>query len=382
MSALSIRRKRHRLVLALVSLVLAAAALAGVAVVRVQGKATPHTDAAASAAVLELAPAELYTVRRETLSEHVPLAGALRPVDQAVVKPTVTARVREVTVREGDRVEKGHVLVRLDTADLQARLNEKLSNLESSRAQLVLAEKTRANNAALRERGIVSQTAMDQAESSFRVNQAAVAALEAQVAVARKALADATIVSPVAGFIAERAINPGETAVTDAKVFSIVDLSRMEVEALVPASDIPRVQVGQKVNLRVEGFGDRRFKARVVRINPTTQANSRSISVFVVLDNDAERSLKGGMFASGNIVVAQREDGLAVPAEAVRQDGDGAFVLTVEQNRIARRPVTLGPIRTPEGFVEIAEGLSGGETVVAAPLTLAPDLPVRIAGTH
>jgi membrane fusion protein, multidrug efflux system len=312
----------------------------------------------------------------------VPLAGALRPVDQAVVKSTVTARVREAAVREGERVEKGQVLARLDTADLQARLNEKLSNLESSRAQLVLAEKTRANNFALRERGIVSQTAMDQAESSFRVNQAAVAALDAQVAVARKALADATIVSPVAGYVAERSVNPGETAVTDAKVFTIVDLARMEVEALVPASDIPRVQVGQKVNLRVEGFGDRRFKARVVRINPTTQANSRSISVFVVLDNDAERSLKGGMFASGNIVIAQREDALAVPVDAVRQDGDGTFVLAVEQNRIARRPVTLGPIRTPEGLVEIAGGLSGGETIVSAPLTLAPDLPVRIAGTR
>ena len=278
------------------------------------------------------------------------------------------------------RVMKGQLLARLDTADLAARLREKQSNLESARSALTLAQTNREKAVTLTQRGVKSQTALDEAENSWRNARANVAALEQQVTMARKALNDAAIYAPLDGLVAERFVNPGERVAVDAKLFVIADLDVMEVEALVPARDVPQLKSGQKVLLHVEGFGDRAFDGHIERINPTAQSGSRSIPVYILLKNP-EQVLRGGMFGSGEALLAEQRNAVAIPVEAVRREKDADVVYVLKDNRLERRAVQLSLTGTPDGRVAIASGVTAGETVVATPgLRLSDGLAARIAG--
>ncbi len=316
--------------------------------------------------VIELAALEVTRMVPVRLSDTVRLSGSVAPMEQSAVKSEVAAKLVEVAVREGQPVRKGQMLARFDSADLTARLNEKLANLEGAKAQLVLAEKTRTKNWTLRQKDIVSETNLDQAQSSFQFQQSQVAALTAQVDMARKALRDAVVTSPIDGMVAARAVNPGENLAINAALFTIVDLSRVEVEATVPADDVARLRTGQEVRLRVEGFGDRDFTGRIARINPMARAGSRAIPVYVSVDN-TDGALRGGMFASGEALVAQAEGAFALPPVAVRRDDQGDYALVIAGGRTERRAVTRQGLWSRGDLVQV-DGLAEGDRVVTGNL--------------
>lgn len=328
---------------------------------------------------VELAAVEVTRMKLRRLTDTVRLSGSVAPLNQTTMKSEVAARLVEVPVREGQPVRRGETLARFDTVELAARLNEKLSNLEGAKAQLVLAEKTRSKNLALRQKDIVAETSLDQAQSSFQFQQAQVAALSAQVELARKSLRDAVVVSPIDGIVAQRSVNPGDYLAVNAAMFVVVDLSRVEVEATAPADDVARLRPGQSVLLRVEGFGERNFPGRVARINPMTRAGSRAIPVYVDVDN-ADGALRGGMFANGEVVVAEAERAFAVPPVAVRHDERGDFVLVVTGDRLERREVTRRGLWSRGDLVQI-DGVADGDPVVTANLPgLTAGRAVRIMG--
>ena len=358
------------------------ALLAGAGVLwqaRRSGQAAVNANAPVPERVLELAAIELTRIEPRRLTETVRLSGSVDPVNWTVVKSEVAATLAEVLVREGQAVKRGDVLARFDTRDLAAKLAEKESNLAGARAQLAFAEKTRTKNLALRRKDIVAESSYDQAQSTWQVQQATVQALTAQVDQARKALNDAVVKAPIDGIVSERTVNPGETLGVNAKMFGVVDLSRVEVTATVPADDVARLQPGQTVLLRVEGFGERVFRGQLARINPQARAGTRAIPVYVAVDN-ADGALRGGMFASGDAVVAEAENALALPPAALRRDDQGDFVLSVADGRLTRTPVTRGAAWSRGELVQV-EGLSPGMLVVTAPLPgLQAGQAVRAAG--
>ncbi|CAO3421240.1 efflux RND transporter periplasmic adaptor subunit [Azospirillum endophyticum] len=373
------RRRFGRLLTVLLVLLLAGG---GIALWRVRSPTAPAPAPTVPAAErpVELTGLEVTAVAPRMLNETVRLSGSVSPMEQSAVKAEVAARLAEVPVREGQPVRRGDVLARFDTVELTARLNEKQANLEGARAQLVLAEKTLAKNRTLNRSNIVSDTSLDQAESSFGFQRAQVDALAAQVDLARKALRDAVVVSPIDGMVATRSVNPGENLAVNAAMFTIVDLSRVEVEATVPAETVARLAVGQAAALRVEGFGEREFAGRVARINPMARAGSRAIPVYVTIDNE-DGALRGGMFASGEVLVAQASNAIAVPPVAVRHDDQGDFVLVVADGRTLRRPVTPAASWARGDLVQV-DGLAPGDRVVTGNLPgLTAGRPVTVAGT-
>lgn len=329
---------------------------------------------------LEFSPADLAKAETASLRRAVRLSGSVQPLNHTIIRAEVAAVVQEISVRRGERVKRGQLLARLETADLAARLREKQSNLDSARSALNLAEINRTKAVTLTQRGVKSQTALDEAENAWRNARANVAALEQQVTMARKAVSDAAIYAPIDGLVGDRFVNPGERVPVDAKLFGISDLDVMEVEALVPARDVPQLKAGQKVALQVEGFGDRVFEGHIERINPTAQSGSRSIPVYILLRNP-DLSLRGGMFGSGEAVLAEVADTVAIPAEAVRREGQETVVYVLDKDKLQRRAVTLALDNTTDGRVGIASGLAAGETVISTPgLRLSDGLAARIAG--
>jgi RND family efflux transporter MFP subunit len=314
---------------------------------------------------LEFTPADIAVVEVRSLVRSIPFSGSLAPVVQTAVKSKVAGEVTRVFVREGEAVTAGQLLAQIDTADLQSRVDAQAAALEEAKARLNIAEKNRANNQQLLHQKFISQNAYDTTESTFDATAASMRSQEAQLRIARKALDDAAVRAPIAGAVATRSVHPGEKVGVDSALFTLVDLGRMEIEAPAPASEVPSVKVGQSATFGVDGFGERKFEGRVERINPTAQPGSRAIVLYISVAN-RDGVLRGGMFAKGQIVLDNPQPAAVVPATAIREESGQAYVFTLENGKIARRPVTVGSRQQAEGVVEVLSGLERGMTVVAA----------------
>jgi membrane fusion protein, multidrug efflux system len=311
--------------------------------------------AAAAPVVIDLAAADLTTVRRVELARAVPVSGGLRATQTAVVKAKVAGELQRLTVREGDRVRAGQVIGQIDPTELDWRLRQAEQNAAAGRAQLDIARRNLENARGLVAQGFISATALETTvanEAAAQGNwQAAVAAVE----LARKARADSTLVAPFAGVVSQRLAQPGERVALDGRIVEIVDLSRLELEAPVPAEDVASLQVGNGARLQVDGVADP-VAARVARINPSTQAGTRAVTVYLTVDGAP--ALRQGLFARGAITLPPKAV-LAVEAAALRNDQARPYLLTVDGDRIAARPVQPG-----------VTGMAAGDAAGALPDTL------------
>src|SRR6202521_6429226 len=184
---------KGRVVGIIVTLAVVAALAVGIGL-RMSKRAAAETPGAGRPAVtLEFAADDVATVEARALSRWLPVSGTLQPVNQTTVKAKVSGEIRQVMVREGEAVKVGQVLARFDTSDLDAKLNDRVGALEASRAQLALAEKTRAQNQLLLKQNFISQTAYDSAESNLSVTQGTLKSIEAQAQLAKNALRDAVV---------------------------------------------------------------------------------------------------------------------------------------------------------------------------------------------
>ena len=156
-----VRLTRRRVIGALVGL-LVVGGLAGAVALRAAKKNADGPEGK-SVTTLEFGAGELATIEPKSLPRWLPVSGTMQPVRQATVKAKVSGDVRQLTVREGDSVQAGQILVRVDTADLDARVLERQGQLQSARAQLALAEKTNAMNQKLLKQNFISQNASDNA---------------------------------------------------------------------------------------------------------------------------------------------------------------------------------------------------------------------------
>ena len=328
-------------------------------------KDEPKKDAPVT---LEFTPADVAVVEVRSIARSISFSGSLMPLVQTTVKSKVAGEVQHVLVREGETVAQGQVIARIDTSILQMQLDTQNAALEETKAKLSIAKKNRENNLQLLRQRFISQNAYDTTESTFDASVATVKSAEAQLAIARRALDDATVRAPFGGIIAKKIVNPGEKVTIDSPLFALVDLARMEIEAPAPASEVPSVKPGQQAAFRVDGFGERRFEGKVERINPTTDPGSRAITLYISVAN-RDLALRGGMFAKGQIVVDRTASSTVIPASAVRDEAGQAYVFTIENGKIARRSVKLGAAEPQQGLVEVASGLEKGLAVVATRVT-------------
>jgi membrane fusion protein, multidrug efflux system len=353
-----------------------AVAAAGFAAVR--GKRGAEKPAAATP-VAEFLQNDLVIVEPRDLDQTLPLTGSLMPLTEATVKAKVAGELVAVTVREGESVKQGQVLARIDLTEVQARVAAREADVQAAKAQLVWAEKNRSQQKALLDKSFISQSAFDNIQSNYDVAAAKLRAAEADLVVVQKALGDAVLVAPFSGIVSLRHAQPGERVALDAKVVSVVDLSKLQLEASVPPAAIGQVKVGQALTFRVEGFGERAFEGRIERINPSATAGSRSISVYAVIDN-RDGLLRGGMFAQGALTLSRVGNALAVPASAVREEIGQTFVYAIVDGMVKRKNVKVG---APDaaGRVQVLEGLVAGDRIVRANLgSLREGVAARLSG--
>ncbi|MGH6626635.1 MAG: efflux RND transporter periplasmic adaptor subunit [Burkholderiaceae bacterium] len=305
---------------------------------RAQQEAMAKAIATKTQTVVELAPHEVVKAQVRELTQGLPVSGTLKAVNSAVVKARVAGELQGLTLREGDSVQAGQVIARVDASEYQSRVRQAQEQADAAKAQIDIAQRQWDNNKALVDQGFISRTALDTSWNNFAAAQASHKAALAAVDMARKSLDDTVLRAPIAGQLSQRLAQSGERVGVDAKVVEIVDLSRMELEATLAAADSLDVRVGQSAVLQVEGSA-RPVTAKVARINPSAQAGSRSVLIYLGIDDAA--GLRQGLFAQGTLGTA-RTPALSVPLTAVRTDKPAPYVQLVLNNQVVHQPVELG----------------------------------------
>ena len=371
-------RRRSLFLFAALILIVVVAATAAAIWKRKDGKKPPNPLALELVAkqadeALRFGPMDWIRVKPTALASYTPLTGSLKAVDSATVKAKVAGELRILSVREGMAVNKGDVVGQIDPTDYELRIHEKQAQLRQAEAQWLTAQRNAEANSQLVARGFISENSSANTISALDAAKAARDAVQFQLEQAMKALADTRLIAPISGVVAERFALPGEKLSPDNRVVSIVSTQKLEAEVAVPAQDLAGIRPGQSLRLKVEGI-ETEQAAKVLRINPATSGNSRNVMVYLGLESSGT-SLRAGAFVQGLLPIQARAEVLAVPVNAVRDQGGRQSVWVVRQGKLEERVVRTGirddQAKAPNGaigMVQILEGLQEGDTVIATTL--------------
>jgi RND family efflux transporter MFP subunit len=350
-------------VAALVAVLVAAGALRALSARKAQQQALANP--VVKEVVMQIGATELQTAQRQQLALTVPLSGTVRATQTALIKARVPGELQGLTLREGDSVRAGQEVAHIDPTEPRARLRQAQQQADAARAQVDISQRQFSNNRALVDQGFISRTALDTSQANLNAAQASYQAAMSAVDVAQKSLADTVLRSPLSGQVSQRLAQNGERVAVEARILEVVDLSRMELEALISPTDSVAVRVGQKAQLFIEG-SDQRLPATVVRISPSAQAGSRAVPVYLGIDRDASTpALRHGLFVQGRLDVG-RVERLVVPLDSVRIDKPEPYVQAAEQGRVAHYTVRLGERFEAQGQTLVAvQGVPEGAAVLA-----------------
>ncbi len=324
---------------------------------RALDKRQQQQDAAGRLAASSQAPSatvlsaqDLFRAEAVELRRSLPFTGTLKAVHSATLKARVAGELRGLSVREGDRVRAGQLLAQVDATEARARLAQAEQQVQANRAQLAITQRQQDNNQALVRQGFISSTAAQTSELNLETARANLQASQAQLDIARKALADTELRAPISGQVAARLVQDGERVPVDARVLEIIDTRALEIEAALPPADALQLRVGQPADWSVEGVSQP-SRARVARINPAVQTGSRSLLTYLTVP--AQDGLRQGLFVQGRIETGQVR-AVAVPLSALRSDQPQPYLQLLQDGQVVHRQVVPGQ-----------QGQVGGETLVA-----------------
>jgi membrane fusion protein (multidrug efflux system) len=324
---------------------------------------------------------EAFLATAGVLTEGIDVTGTLAPKFEVDVKSEVNGLVREVFVTEWVRVKKGEPLARIDIREQEAFVKRTEAALESAKASelqtQVADNRTRRElerMKKLRENGLATQQALDDAVSEAEAAASRVETAHAQVRAAeedlnqvRTRLAKGRIVAPIDGIVSERRANVGDLvgeAGANQPLFHIVDNRVLNLTVSVPSASMGGLRREQPLEFTTDALPGRTFRGMVMFINPTVNEADRSVRVIAEVNN-AAGELKGGLFIQGRIVTGKRDGVILVPREALSGwdvAGRRAKLFIVEGDRAKSREVRTG--LATEGGVEVTAGLKPAETYV------------------
>ncbi|HEX6926401.1 MAG TPA: efflux RND transporter periplasmic adaptor subunit [Longimicrobiaceae bacterium] len=374
------------------------------------------------------------TVQRRDLVSVVTASGVIQPKRKVDISADVSGRVVELAVVEGQVVERGDLLLRIDPTTFEAAVRRAEAMVAQARAQEAQARANLLQATSAAERAerlasgdrLISEQELEQARTQQRVAEAQYEAarygvLQATASLneAQEALRKTTIVSPMTGRVTRLNIEEGETAIVGTMnnpgslLLTVADLGEMEASVKVDETDVPHISIGDSAVVRIDAFPNKTFSGKVTQIAnsaiqgqgamsgaATTQQNqSVDFEVVITLDNPPE-SLRPDLSATAEIITETRQMALSVPIISVTvRDPDGKKFNVAEDAAAAPSGAAAGPAqreREVEGvfvldggtakwvpieigiagnqYFEVLDGLTGGEVVIAGPYAAVRDL--------
>ena len=328
---------------------------------------------------VDIAATATATAQVLELQQGLTVAGNTKAVQSALIKARVPGELQGLTLREGDSVQAGQVVARIEDTEFKARLRQAQQQVQSAKAQVDIAQRSMDNNRALMAQGFISQTALETSIANLNAAQSNYAAAQAAADVVAKSLEDAVLRSPIAGQVAQRLAQPGERVGVDARILEIVDLRHVEVEAPLSAGDSLAVKVGQSATITIDGIAQG-FSAKVARINPSATPGNRAIMAYLTLQPG--HGLRQGLFVQATIHTNSART-LAVPLHTVRTDKPQPYVQAVRENKVVHQTVTLGARAEHQGQTMVAvQGIAENTVLLPGSAgSLREGTPVRLTNT-
>lgn len=305
-------------------------------------------------------PVEVVVARTDTVRDEITATGQIEALQSIDLRPEVDGRIVDFLIHEGQEVDQGTPLFKVDDAQLKAQV----AQLEAKRD---LANQALARAKELAQQNASSAADLEQAEATAR-------AAQAEYDLQRIRLDRTTVRAPFAGIVGQRYVSLGDYVTNTTKLASLQTVNPQRAAFQVPERFARQLRAGQQVSFRVAAIAGRDFTGTVDFVDPVVQLPGRTILVKARVPNPA-RLLQPGMFIEARLVTAVRPQAVVIPEDAVVPAEGSSFVWVAADGKADRRKVTLG-VRTP-GFVEILDGVKAGDQVVTGGLELlAPGAPV------
>ncbi|MRX10700.1 efflux RND transporter periplasmic adaptor subunit [Pseudoduganella sp. FT25W] len=334
-------------------------------------KAGASASASATAAkdekkvTLLMSPEDTLTIQSDALASGPIITGSIQPERRADLRAEVGAIVLQVLKENGEAVKKGDVLLRLDETSIRDSLTSAEEATRAAEQTLAQTQRMYERQKTLLSSGMVSTTAMEDAEVRRNNAQSDLAAARSRSVAARQQLTRTLVRAPFDGIVSERKVSNGDTAQVGKELIKVIDPSSMRFEGMVSADKIGVVKVGQPVLFRVNGYGEKQFNGKVKRVDPAANAITRQVEVLVDFA-DAVRPGVSGLYAEGR-VESQTSSSLMIPPTAVVQAGDSNFAWRIKGGTLAKVPLTIGTRDERTGRWEVLSGLQSGDMVVRVP---------------
>ena len=316
---------------------------------------TRNTAPAPAAAAPKAGPApqgvvvEASKVSVVKLPQALAAVGSLRSDETVILRPEVAGRVSQILFREGERVTKGQVLIKLDDSVQQA-------DLDRAKANLTLSKTKHERSIDLRNKGFISSQALEEAENNWKVAQA-----DSELMAARSG--KTAIHAPFSGTIGLRQISVGDYVKEGQDIVNLESLDPLKVDFRVPELALSLLRDGQLLQITLDALPDKAYDGKVVAINPLIDANGRAVVIRAQVPN-RDGKLRPGMFARVRLFTSGDKDTIVVPEESLFPLGDDKYVYKVVDGKAMRQKIDIGQRR--EGKVEVLAGLAAGDVVVTA----------------
>ena len=293
-------------------------------------------------------PVKAHIVKPQELGNNVSTSGTVLANEEVDLKSEVSGKIVKIAFKEGTRVNKGDLLVKINDAELQAQLMREKYTFELLKDKEYRQKK-------LFEKEAISQEEYDDALNQLNVSKAEVDLIKAQI--------DKTeIKAPFNGIVGLKSVSEGSYITPSTVIASLQNINPIKIDFSIPEKYSGSVKIGDQINFKVVG-DDEKYNAKVYAIEPKIDPITRTLKIRAIYSNQAGRILPGS-FADVTLILDKIDNALLVPTQAIVPELKGQKVYIYRSGKVAQQNVELG-IRTDE-YVQITSGLNSNDTLITS----------------
>ncbi|HEY6528595.1 MAG TPA: efflux RND transporter periplasmic adaptor subunit [Cellvibrionaceae bacterium] len=328
------------------------------------GKPPESASVAATPLPMLIVQEDLVKISAGRIASGPIISGSLQAKKQADLRAEVPAVVMQVLKDNGDKVQKGDLLVRFDDTAFRQALSSAQAAERAAQQNFDQAERQFNRLKTLADSGAVSTQAKEDAELRRNAAQSELAAARTRVVQDSQQLSRTEVRAPFDGIVGKREVSNGDTAQIGKALLKVIDPTSIRLEGFVPSDQIAQIKIGQAVNFFINGAHEQSFEGTIERINPVADVTTRQVGVQVALNNTDQLTV--GLFAEGR-VQTQIQQGLTIPESSLIQQGDHAYVWRVQKGLLNKVEITLGVRDVQSGDYAINSGLVEGDFILRHP---------------